>query len=325
MGASAVLLEPNRVVRGYLAGEVFCLYRPTSYWREILREDGRQGTVSAETRDRLGWGHAPVPVLLECARDSDANVRWPAVHLIGRTRICTEQTLSALIEALGDEAIEVRLQAIVALGSWGPMARPAFTDLAALLKDPQAQVADSADLALWQIDLPAAVETTGWKRFTSPEWQFSAMMPTEPRQSQSKDANGLVVVHTFSALHRVTHHVVAVSQDPPEDVLGLTEDERLNLAREFAIAGMDGKLVSDQPMRLHGSKGREIIIEVQRDGKPYFIRSRLFWTGLRLYQVNVTYTPEFLNARAGAYFLDSFRLEDSPREEIPPPHALPGD
>lgn len=29
--AVAVFLEPNRIVRGYLAGEAFCLYRPTSY------------------------------------------------------------------------------------------------------------------------------------------------------------------------------------------------------------------------------------------------------------------------------------------------------
>jgi hypothetical protein len=38
-------------------------------------------------------------------------------------------------------------------------------------------------------------------------------------------------------------------------------------------------------------------------------RSRLFWVGRKLYQVNVSYQPWYLNSKAADYFLDSFRLE----------------
>jgi hypothetical protein len=310
--ALAALLEPTRVVRGYLAGEVFHRGRPTSYWREVLREHGRQGGIPPETARQFRDGYAAFPVLSACARDPDPHVRWPAIGLIGQSGARTEQALAALVEALGDESVEVRLKALEALGGWGRMARPAVPVIAGRLTDPEPQVAFVADLALWEVDEPAAVRGSGWRRFTSPEYRFSVMLPDEPeRDSKPAVGGGPVVVHAFATWHRTgsesspTRYTVAVSEYPAEVIEGASEDERLDASRDWGLFGLGGKLVGERAVTQHGLKGREQVVEVEGKG---VVRTRLFWAGRKLYQANVVSKPRFLNAKAADYFLDSFRL-----------------
>lgn len=251
-------------------------------------------------------------MLLECACDPDKKVRWPAINLIGRIRSDSERTLAALIEALGDEAVEVRLQAIAALRDRGPEARPAVPALTGLLKDPAAQVVHFADVALWHIDLPAAVEASGWKRFTSPEWGFSVMMPARVEQDEVPELTGRATVRRFMALHEATNCSLAVTDYPTEAIEALTEHERLDASRNLVLMRMGGNLVNEQPCEQHGRKGREYLIEFKDERRPYHILSRLFWREQRLYVVVVTSSPEFVNPKAARYFLDSFQLIEEP-------------
>jgi hypothetical protein len=81
---ATALLEPNRILVGLLQGDAFFQWRPTRYWREVLRQDGVQGRISDETIAIFKVRESAVPVLRACALDQDRNVRWPAVLLLGR-------------------------------------------------------------------------------------------------------------------------------------------------------------------------------------------------------------------------------------------------
>jgi HEAT repeats len=307
----AALLEPTRVVRGLLAGEPFYRGRPLSYWREVLRDGGRNGNIPDSTVGEFYDAHAAFPVLRGCARDPDRNVRWPAIALLSRGGVRSQQVLDVLLAALEDDDVEVRLKAVGALARWGPMARPALPALTARLQDPELQVAHYADLALWEIDVPAAVEACGWRPFACEEWGFLVALPGEPERSQKPVAEGTFVVHDYSAWHQVgpnrapTRYTVAVTEYPPDFLAGTTEEQWLNSTRDLMPVFLGWKVVSEKPIEQSGHKGRERVVEAEGLG---FVRSRLFWVGRRLYQVQVAYQERFLNEPAADYFLDSFRL-----------------
>jgi hypothetical protein len=307
------LLEPTRIVRGLLLGKPFYRERPLSYWREVLGRHGREGQIPWVTAGRF-HGNEALPVLRACARDPDRNVRWPAVALLGRTGRGSQQALDVLVESLGDEDVEVRLKAVDALAAWGPMARTAIPALTTRLSDPEHQVAHFADLALWQVDPPAAVVACGWRSFTSPEFAFSVMLPGEPEREDQPLQGFPVVAHAFLAWHRVgtyqapTRYVVTATDYPEEVLNGSTEVERYRKATELVPAFFPGgKVVEEKEVLLGGLRGREHLVEVEGMGR---MRNRQFWAGRRLYALLVAFKPQFVNERAVAYFLDSFRLEE---------------
>jgi HEAT repeat protein len=309
-GIATALLEPTQTVRGYLAGDAFYRGRPTRYWREVLRENGRNGTIPSMTVRRFLDTHAAFPVLRACARDPDRNVRWPAIALLGHGEARTEQILSALVGALDDEDLEVRLKAVTSLGSWGPMARSAVSALTNRLSDPELQVAHAADIALWDIDQSAAVKLCGWKPFRSGDWKFTVMLPDEPKYQEQEIPFG--ILHSFMTMHKAgpytapTCYAIAVSEYAAEALEGKSKEDMMAMSRDAAVAGLGGKLVGEQPIEHHGWKGVEHCIEVEGKGT---VRTQLFWVDQRLYQVVVSSKPEFLNVRAADYFMESFQLD----------------
>ena len=61
--------EPNRILRGLLAGEPFYRERPPSVTgKKSFASAGRAGSVPPETAARFRDGNAAFPVLRECAR-----------------------------------------------------------------------------------------------------------------------------------------------------------------------------------------------------------------------------------------------------------------
>jgi hypothetical protein len=315
LGAAALLLvaalvavfEPTGMVRGLLRGEDFFRGRPTSYWREALRADGQAGTLSHVTVEsfRGKWSSA-LPVLLACLKDPDRNVRWPAVNLLAHCSAPTPEILPPLRQALHDPDPEVRLQALLALGALGANARAAVPELAALYRDPQPQVAHFADRALWQIDVAAALKAGGWRPFGSKQRVFRAEFPAEPEQKEAPVMGQPGTrLHSFVAFHLATRYTVAVAEYAPEYLEGSTDEQRLDAARDLLLFGVGGKLVREEPVELQGRKGREVVVEVEGVGVT---RTRLFWVGRRLYQVNVTYQERFLIPEAAEHFLNSFRF-----------------
>ncbi len=241
LGVLVLTFEPMHIGRGILHWEAFYRARPTSYWREILQADGQAGKVSDQTVATFQDVSA-IPVLLECLGDPDRNVRWPAVLLLGRFTgrglSFTDRVLPGLRKALGDEDIEVRLQAVVAIMRMGPNARAAGPDLVRLLHDPIDQVAHYADVALWEVDPILAPEASGWKRFPSREWGFSAAYPEIPQEKEAavERWGSPVVVHSFMARHDVTQCIIGVSEYPRPLIAVLSDQQRSDSARDWIAA-----------------------------------------------------------------------------------------
>lgn len=301
------IFDPNQMVRGLLAGEAFYQSKPTSYWRQVLRGDGEQGHISRASERQFGWHRECVPVLLECSRDPDRNVRWPAIYLLRRGNYRNQRILDLLTESLNDNDPEVRLQAILTLGAWERAAQSAIPALSSLLHDPIEQVAYFAYDALWSIDVEAAVKLTGWQRCASPEWNFSVMLPAlaEQEQRPSED-DETVIMHSFKAWRKPSCFVVVVSEYPEERVKQVAETERLDPARNALVLGLGGKVVHDEQIELQGHNGREFLIEVKDMG---LLRGRAYWIGPRFYRVLVASKPEFWNSKIFDYFLNSFRFD----------------
>lgn len=310
----AALVEPTQTVRGYFAGDAFYRRRPTRYWREYLRADGRYGKLSTANVRQFQDTSAAFAVLRACASDPDRNVRWSAIVLLGRGNGRSEQILSVLVAALEDEDVEVCLQAIRALDHWGPMARSAVPALAKLLKDPEIQIAHLADIALWDIDQSVAVRECGWKPFKSDAWKFTAMLPNEPEHSEQPIL--FLNLHFFIAMHKFGPHTgdtaygIGVSEVPAEWLESKNKEDILAKARDSTVEKFGGKLIGGQPIEQNGWNGLEYRIEVEAKGTVrtrLLVRTRLFWVDNRLYQVYVSGKPEFLNVRAADYFMESFR------------------
>lgn len=317
----AALLEPTHIVRGLLAGEPFYRERPLSYWREVLREQGREGNVPATTASYFREGQAAFPVLRACAGDPDRNVRWPAIFLLGYSDLRTEQVLEVLVNALEDGDIGVRLKAASALARWGPAARQAVPALTALLHDPEIQVAHYADLALWQIDEAAAATACDYHPFHCPRFGFSVMLPGEPEREDRPVQGGVGVAHSFQQWHHAgpneapTRYVVLVCEYPEALLKGVAVEERFRGTKDSLPFFTGGKLVEEKDVSQGELRGHEYLLEFE--GPRGRLLSRQFWVGPRLYAVMVAYKPEFLNARAAGYFLDSFRLDEQAEPRSP--------
>lgn len=275
----AVLLEPTQIIRGYIAGDAFYRDRPTRYWREQLRADGRTGHLRQKIVGLFRETQEAFPVLRVCASDPDRNVRWPAIALLGHGNARSEAILSVLVVALDDEDMEVRLQAIGGLDQWRRMARSAVPALAKHLKDPELQVAYLADIALWNIDPSAAAKEGGWKPFRSKDWKFTVMLPDEPKDEVRPLPFGNPgVVHGFLTWHKIgsstapTCYAVAVTEYPRfHGGLGhVAHDEQFDRVRvvddrvSYRGAPFAGGLCS-----LQQARGRRGVVAGPGDGRRW--------------------------------------------------------
>src|SRR5665213_1198808 len=96
--AVGAIWEPNRIVRGWLAGEPFFRWRPASYWKEVLRAAPGDKPPYRKSRAGLYPKEEALKVLLQCARDSDPNVRRPALYLLAEGNV----RLNVIRDALTD-------------------------------------------------------------------------------------------------------------------------------------------------------------------------------------------------------------------------------
>ena len=106
--AGAILLDPTRVVTGFLRGESFYRGRPATYWGRALKN--QDPVTHVETVKSLKEGGAgAVPVLVELLREDkkrdwdSSSVRWMAADLLGQIGADARDAVPVLVEALKDD------------------------------------------------------------------------------------------------------------------------------------------------------------------------------------------------------------------------------
>ena len=303
-------------ILGVLDGDDFLDWRPTRYWREVLRQEGEANRLSDETITAFKYREAAVPVLRTCARDDNRNERWPAELLLGRLALHhNHATLPTLREALKDDDVGgSALRAIIGLGNLRANAIFAAPDIVPLMKGPELQVRFLAEKALWAIKKKLAIEAGGWRPFRSARWKFSVSFPSPLHEEQKPNTlDDRLVIHWFSSAHGATRLTVAITECPPELFQG-TDEERLAAGRDAVLFGLGGKLLDDQAFERGSIKGREFVIEktIERNGvtNRTLLKSRVFWIERRQYHVQAAYNEELCVVPAVVdYFFDSFEIQ----------------
>jgi hypothetical protein len=141
------------------------------------------------------------------------------------------------------------------------------------------------------------------REFVSAEGKFRVMMPGAPTQKRQQLGPISLAMYTLEnrdGAYMVGYCDVPIPANEPE---AMTQ-RRLDGAREGAIRNINGGLIKENRIWLHGREpGREIEANVPGKG---IIRARFYVAGRRMYQVIVIGTPALVHSADATRFLDSF-------------------
>lgn len=93
-----------------------------------------------------------VPLLLQCAGETNPAVAGDAIFALGRLELDPGLVVPVITPRLCDPDPDVRLKTALALAHYGPVASNAIPALRKALNDPDGRVAQMAQAALWKID-----------------------------------------------------------------------------------------------------------------------------------------------------------------------------
>lgn len=121
--------------------------------------DRKLQSVAVRALGMMGPSAEPaLPTLIRSIQHTNGEVRIAAVHALQSIGRHDEEVIQALITALRDDnagpdggKVFVRESAAMALGRFGPIARPAIPELTRLMDDPEFYMRREAILALWRI------------------------------------------------------------------------------------------------------------------------------------------------------------------------------
>ncbi|HUJ19713.1 MAG TPA: hypothetical protein VL197_17125 [Nitrospirota bacterium] len=152
-------------------------------------------------------------------------------------------------------------------------------------------------------------ETPSWAEFSSPEGNFSILMPGTPAQEkkQVSTAAGLLDMHMFSREVRNRTAYIVIYTDYPDAITRVSPDKVLDGGRDGAVANSKGKLLSEQYLFLEGGhSGREITVEVPEKG---MLKVRAYLVRQRLYQIMLIAPKELIDSEDNVRYLSSFKLK----------------
>ena len=297
-----LIVDPHGRLLGLLHGEAFYRWRPTTYWRGVLAQDGAARKLRRSTFDQFFKSRRAVPVLKELLLDPDANVRWPCVRLIGLCASVRDQE-RIFTRLLDDPEEDIRFEVLGALESLGPQAPGALPKLQELARTKNDAERIAALYVLWSIDPKTAQKTEKWATYTSEPWGFSASMPSRVETTPHTSSLDGSKVHQFTTLCGLATFTIAVSSVHPNNKL--TTEERYEMAPGAVAAAVKGKVQHNKPIQQHGHAGREQCIATEEAT----LRSRVFIVGDRVYQAQAVYKPDAVHPDAIDYFLDSFAIK----------------
>lgn len=155
--------------------------------------------------------------------------------------------------------------------------------------------------------LLASAQDQEWKPFVDQKAGFSVLLPGKPTvdKRQIKTSAGNLTVTLFVLEEKKTTFAVSLAVFPAKAVEADTLEQRLDKARDGAVATSGGTLKSEKKIALDQHPGRELHIE---NSSPGLVVTRMYVVKNRLYQVTITGPRQLLKDPATLKFLESFRL-----------------
>ena len=154
----------------------------------------------------------------------------------------------------------------------------------------------------------AKIKADGWKVLAPPTGGFTVEMPGEPTLStRSETVNGLMLTRRQYSVHHEGMYQLNISV---LDVRELMQDQNIepDAVLDAYVQGLvrtaQGKLVSDQQVRLEPLSGRDILLE--SDG--VMSRLHIYVTNAYLYAIEARATRKFVTSADADRFFASFKL-----------------
>ncbi|HEX4414846.1 MAG TPA: HEAT repeat domain-containing protein [Lacipirellulaceae bacterium] len=306
-----MIVEPTGILRGIARREAFFHSRPSSYWRNVFREEAKNGGLSDVTTNEFTDSPYGVSVLKECYLDSDPSVRENAILLLWR-KTYGSGIEEFLATALQDEHEAVQLAAAQRLQSMDKRARGlAYAKLASLASSTNDDIALEAIRSMWWVDKEAALKVKPWYKFESARWQVSAKLPVKPEESylDRESRIGVIKMHAyFTPDTQPLAFGVVVYEIPPDAEQLASVERRYKLMAELSVKqfkekGSTDVHVSQHPIDISGHGG--VAIEAD-DGEKWRLSERMLILGPRGYLFLVAQSNEFpLADQELEYFFDS--------------------
>jgi hypothetical protein len=142
--------------------------------------------------------------------------------------------------------------------------------------------------------------------FRCAEGKFRVFLPGLPSQKSQNIAGMNLQMYTLQYSHGA--YMAAYVDTPiPSGEAEWRTQQRLDGARQGALGNVNGQLIRESRIRLHGREpGREI--EANLPGQAGVLRGRFYVVNRRMYQVMVIGNPTFVHSDNARRFLDSFSL-----------------
>jgi hypothetical protein len=139
-------------------------------------------------------------------------------------------------------------------------------------------------------------------------------MPGQPEEEVTSldTMYGPAPFHQFAISFGAAHCIIGVTEFDPQVSEDASIEERYDRSIEGLAEMQERTLIQDERVESSGYTGREAVVEVK--GKV-IVHTRLFLVGDRLYQINITYPPDYVSPKAVAYYLDSLRIDYRPGDE----------
>ncbi len=155
-----------------------------------------------------------------------------------------------------------------------------------------------------------------WSLYTSPDADFSILMPGDPTITESSTNIEAVAVNINGfAVKRyddTVQYLVTRINIPAELNLEAVDPEQfLEVMQQQIVEQVEGEILASETISLKDNyPGREIKLQATQADRVFIVVNRLYWVGRTLYQVSVTVPQNLESSLTGSStgFLNSFQL-----------------
>lgn len=158
----------------------------------------------------------------------------------------------------------------------------------------------------------AADPPKGWKTFESKSGGFQIAFPTKPEESKQaiKPMGGGEEVEQIQFIVGQQNGAFLASHQPAPKLAASdakTISNALDSARDALVRKFEGKVLDSKEVKLDAATGKEVVLDCPK--LQGLLRTRMFLTNGRLYQIIVMGTKDFVASPEADYFLESFKLK----------------